>query len=489
MLERIAERDEQVMISYLEGHELSEAEICKAVRRGAVANNFTPVLCGSALKNVGVRRLLDAVVDYLPSPVDVPPVTGRNRSGEPVERSAADETPLAALTFKIVTDPHVGRLAYVRVYSGSLHSGDAVYNSSRNKRERVGRLLRMHADHREEIGEVYAGGIAALIGLKETFTGDTLCAEEDPVQLEEITFPEPVISVAIEAKSRSDQEKLGVGLRRLAEEDPTFRATYVEETGQTVISGMGELHLEVIVDRMTREFGVGSTVGRPQVAFRETVRRAAEAEGRLVRQTGGRGQYGHVVLRIEPRERGEGFDFENAIRGGAVPQQYLPAVQKGIQQALQSGVLGGYGVVDVKVVLLDGSYHEVDSSDRAFATAASMAARSAMAKANPVILEPIMRIEIATPEESFGEVVADVSARRGHVQEVEARGVLQIIRAVMPLAETFGYTTTLRSLSQGRATSSMEFEHYAEMPQEILAAASQPAHPSAQAARAGPRER
>ena len=489
MLERIAERDEQVMISYLEGHELSEAEICKAVRRGAVANNFTPVLCGSALKNVGVRRLLDAVVDYLPSPVDVPPVTGRNRSGEPVERSAADETPLAALTFKIVTDPHVGRLAYVRVYSGSLHSGDAVYNSSRNKRERVGRLLRMHADHREEIGEVYAGGIAALIGLKETFTGDTLCADEDPVQLEEITFPEPVISVAIEAKSRSDQEKLGVGLRRLAEEDPTFRATYVEETGQTVISGMGELHLEVIVDRMTREFGVGSTVGRPQVAFRETVRRAAEAEGRLVRQTGGRGQYGHVVLRIEPRERGEGFDFENAIRGGAVPQQYLPAVQKGIQQALQNGVLGGYGVVDVKVVLLDGSYHEVDSSDRAFATAASMAARSAMAKANPVMLEPIMRIEIATPEESFGEVVADVSARRGHVQEVEARGVLQIIRAVMPLAETFGYTTTLRSLSQGRATSSMEFEHYAEMPQEILAAASQPAHPSAQAARAGPRER
>ncbi|MEE9277168.1 MAG: elongation factor G [Dehalococcoidia bacterium] len=472
MIERIAEHDEQVMISYLEGHELSQDEIRKAVRRGTIENEFTPVLCGSALKNVGVRRLLDAVVDYLPSPVDVPPVKGKGEDGETLERPAADDAPLAALAFKIVTDPYVGRLAYARVYSGTLRSGDAVYNSSRHVSERIGRLLRMHANHREDIEEVYAGGIAALIGLKETFTGDTLTAKSAPIVLEEITFPAPVISVAIEAKSKSDQDKMGQALRKLAEEDPTFRATYVEETGQMVIFGMGELHLEVIVDRMMREFNVGCNVGRPQVAYRETIRHPAEAEGRFVRQTGGRGQYGHVVLRVEPLDRAGGFEFENKVTGGHIPQQYIPAVRRGIEQALANGVLAGHAVVDVKVTLLDGSYHDVDSSDLAFATAGSMGFRAAIKRGNPVLLEPIMKVEISTPEEFCGDLLGDVSARRGQVQGVERRGNLQIIRAMVPLAETFGYTTVLRSMSQGRATSSMEFDHYAEVSQDVVAAAS-----------------
>ncbi len=472
MIERIAEHDEQVMISYLEGHELSQDEIRKAVRRGTIENEFTPVLCGSALKNVGVRRLLDAVVDYLPSPVDVPPVKGKGEDGETLERPAADDAPLAALAFKIVTDPYVGRLAYARVYSGTLRSGDAVYNSSRHVSERIGRLLRMHANHREDIEEVYAGGIAALIGLKETFTGDTLTAKSAPILLEEITFPAPVISVAIEAKSKSDQDKMGQALRKLAEEDPTFRATYVEETGQMVIFGMGELHLEVIVDRMMREFNVGCNVGRPQVAYRETIRHPAEAEGRFVRQTGGRGQYGHVVLRVEPLDRAGGFEFENKVTGGHIPQQYIPAVRRGIEQALANGVLAGHAVVDVKVTLLDGSYHDVDSSDLAFATAGSMGFRAAIKRGNPVLLEPIMKVEISTPEEFCGDLLGDVSARRGQVQGVERRGNLQIIRAMVPLAETFGYTTVLRSMSQGRATSSMEFDHYAEVSQDVVAAAS-----------------
>ena len=471
MLERIAEHDEQVMISYLEGHPLSAVEIHKAVRRGAIANEFTPVLCGSALKNMGVRRLLDAVVEYLPSPVDVPPIVARTADGAAVELPPKDDAPLAALTFKIVTDPYVGRLAYTRVYAGTLKSGAAVQNTSRGKSERIGRLLRIHANHREEIDEIYAGGIAAVIGLKESFTGDTLAPRDHPVILEDIVFPNPVISVAIEAKSKADQDKMGAALRKLAEEDPTFRAAYNEETGQTVISGMGELHLEVLVDRMTREFSVGCTVGRPQVAYRETVRRTAEAEGRLVRQTGGRGQYGHVQLRIEPLTPGAGNQFENRVKGGNIPQQFITPVEKGITRAEENGVLGGYGVVDVKVTLLDGSYHEVDSSEMAFATAASLGFQEAMRRASPVILEPVMKIEISTPETFLGDVVGDVSARRGQVQAVEARGPIQVVRAMIPLAETFGYTTTLRSLTQGRATSSLEFDHYAEVPQDVASAA------------------
>ena len=471
MLERLAEHDEQIMISYLEGHELSADEIRKAVRRGAIANEFTPVFCGAALKNMGVQRLLDGVVDYLPSPIDVPPITARQPDGTEVERPSDDDAPLAALAFKIVTDPYVGRLAYTRVYSGVLRSGDAVTNTSRHKQERIGRLLRMHADSREEIDEVYAGGIAAVIGLKDTFTGDTLAPKGDPVVLEDISFPDPVVSVAIEAKSKPDQDKMAQALRKLAEEDPTFVAAYNEETGQTIISGMGELHLEVIVDRMTREFRVGCNVGRPQVAYRETVRRAAEHETRFVRQTGGRGQFAHVILRVEPLPPGSENEFENSIRGGAIPQQYIPAVGKGVEQAQRNGVLGGHGVVDVRVTLLDGNHHEVDSSEMAFTTAASICFQEAMRRAQPVMLEPIMKLEISTPESFVGDVVGDVAARRGQVHGVEARGAVQIVGAMIPLAETFGYTTALRSMTQGRATSSMEFDHYEEVPAAVAEAA------------------
>ena len=471
MLERLAEHDEQIMISYLEGHAVSEDEIRKAVRRGAIANEFTPIFCGAALKNMGVQRLLDGVVDYLPSPIDVPPITGRRPDGADVARPPDDDAPLAALTFKIVTDPYVGRLAYTRVYSGVLRSGDSVTNTSRHKQERIGRLLRMHADSREEIDAVYAGGIAAIIGLKDTFTGDTLAPREHPVVLEDITFPAPVISIAIEAKSKADQDKMGQALRKLSEEDPTFIATYNEETGQTIISGMGELHLEVIVDRMTREFRVGCNVGRPQVAYRETVRRTAEHETRFVRQTGGRGQFAHVILRIEPLPPGSENVFETSIRGGAIPQQYIPAVAKGVAQAQRNGVLGGHGVVDVRVTLLDGNYHEVDSSEMAFTTAASICFQEAMRRARPVLLEPIMKLEISTPERFLGDVVGDVSARRGHVHGIEARGTAQIVSAMIPLAETFGYTTSLRSMTQGRATSSMEFDHYEEAPAAVAEAA------------------
>ena len=470
MIERIAEHDEQVMISYLEGHPLSEDEIDKAVRRGTIAVEFTPVLCGSALKNVGVQRLLDAVVDYLPAPGDVPPVEGRRLdSEEMVERPPRDGEALTGLCFKIVTDPYVGRLGWVRVYSGVLKTGDSVFNSSRGKTERVGRLLRMHADEREDVEAVYAGGIAAIVGPKDTFTGDTLTDKNDAVLLDEITFPEPVVSIAIEAKSKGDQDKMGQALGKLIEEDPTFRSTFNDETGQTVISGMGELHLEVIVDRLTREFGVGSDVGRPQVAYKETIRKPAEAETRFVRQTGGRGQFAHVILDVEPLGPGKGFEFENKIRGGNIPQQFIPAVRKGVEQALKNGVLGGFGVVDVKVTLSDGSYHDVDSSEMAFTTAGSICFKEAMRKASPVQLEPIMKVEIATPEEFFGDVMGDVTSRRGQVQGMEGRGSLQIVRAMIPLAETFGYTTNLRSMSQGRATSSMEFDHYAEVSAEVVA--------------------
>ena len=470
MIERIAEHDEQVMISYLEGHSLSQDEIRRAVRRGTIANEFTPVLCGSALKNVGVRRLLDAVVEYLPSPADVPAVEGRRiDSDEVVSRGPHDDEPLTALCFKIITDPYVGRLGWVRVYSGVIHSGDTIFNSSRGRTERVGRLLRMHAEEREDVDAVYAGGIAAIVGPKDTFTGDTLTSLDEAILLEEISFPEPVISIAIEAKSKGGQDKMGQALRKLSEEDPTFRSTFIEETGQTVISGMGELHLEVIVDRLTREFGVGSNVGRPQVAYKETIRKSAQHETRFVRQTGGRGQFAHVVLAIEPLSPGTGFEFSSSIRGGSIPQQFIPAVEKGVRGALENGVLGGYGVVDIQVTLVDGSAHDVDSSELAFSTAGSICFKEAMAKASPVQLEPIMKVEISTPEEFFGDILGDATSRRGQVQGMEARGSLQIIRVMIPLAETFGYTTSLRSMSQGRATSSMEFDHYAQVSAEVVA--------------------
>ena len=471
MIERIAEHDEQVMISYLEGHELSEDEIRKAVRRGTVANQFTPVLCGSALKNVGVQRLLDAIVDYLPSPDQVPAPRGIDQDGREISRAADASEPLTALAFKIVTDPYVGRIAYVRIYSGTLRAGESAFNATRRETERVGRLLRVHADSREDIDQVRAGDIAAFVGPKETFTGDTLCTRDQPVLLDEIAFPEPVVSVAIEAKSKDDQDKLGAALRKLVEEDPTFKVEFNDETGQTVISGMGELHLEVIADRLRREFGVMCTVGRPQVSYRETIRRGSEAEGRFVRQSGGRGQYGHVILQVEPQTPGEGFEFEDATVGGVVPQQYVPSVRRGVQEAMKTGVVGGYPVVDVKVRLVDGSYHQVDSNEMAFSTAASLGFREAMRKADPVQLEPIMKVELATPDEFFGDVLGDVSGRRGQVQGTEIRGPLQIISAQIPLAELFGYTTSLRSMTQGRATASIEFDHYAAVPQSVLAAA------------------
>ena len=470
MIERIAEFDEQVMISYIEGHELSVDEILKAVRRGTISNQFTPVLCGSALKNVGVQRLLDAIVDYLPAPDEVPPVEGVGPHGSET-RLADPSEPLTALAFKIVTDPYVGRIAYVRIYAGTLKAGASVYNSSRDENERVGRLLRVHADDREDIDAVSAGDIAAFVGPKNTFTGDTLCARQAPLLLDQISFPEPVVSIAIEAKSTDDQDRLGASLRKLAEEDPTFKVEYNEETAQTVISGMGELHLEVIADRLRREFKVMCNVGRPQVSYRETIRRTAQAEGRFVRQSGGRGQFGHVVLRVEPNEPGGGFTFEDETVGGSVPQQYISSVRKGVEAAMRSGVVGGFPVVDVKVALTDGSYHQVDSNEMAFATAGSIGFREALRKALPVQLEPIMKVEISTPREYFGEVAGDLTSRRGAVLGAEERGNVQILQAQMPLANLFGYTTALRSMSQGRATASIEFDHYEEVPQSVLAAA------------------
>ena len=471
MIERIGEHDDQVMVSYIEGHALSEEEIRKAIRRATLANVLTPIFCGSALKNVGVRRLLDGIIDYLPAPGDVPPVVGTAPDGTELIRSASEDEPLAALAFKIVSDPFVGRLAYVRIYSGSLSAGSAVLNSTRDRKERAGRILRMHADHREEVEEAYTGDIVAVIGLKATFTGDTITTASAPILLEEIIFPAPVISVAIEAKTKGDQEKMGDALHRLSEEDPTFRSVFDDETGQTRISGMGELHLEVIVDRMTREFGVACTVGRPQVAYRETIRRPAESDIRFVRQTGGRGQFAHVRLQIEPGQPGSGFVFESKVRGGNIPVEYIPAVEKGIRGALANGPVGGHPVVDVKAILVDGSFHSVDSSELAFATAGSLAFKEAAGKGRPVVLEPIMKLEIVTPDDFFGDILAHLNARRGSVIGVEARAGTQIVRAELPLAEAFGYTTTLRSLSQGRATSSMEFAHYAEVPASVAATA------------------
>jgi elongation factor G len=469
LLEAIADQDEELMVLYLEGEEIEPDQIRAAIRKATLEIEMTPVFCGSAFKNKGVQPLLDGVIDYLPSPLDRPPVVGVTRDGEEVSLEADENGPLAALAFKVQSDPHVGRLTYMRVYSGTLKAGSYVMNTTRGQRERVGRLLQMHANSREQREEVYAGELLAAIGLSNTGTGDTLVAADDPekIVLEEMIFPEPVISQAIEPKTKADQEKLSVALQRLAEEDPTFTVRGDEETGQTIISGMGELHLEIILDRLLREFRVDANIGRPQVAYRETVRRRAEkVEGRFVRQTGGRGQYGHVVVNIEHNDEG-GYEFDNRIVGGAIPREYIPSVDKGIQEALDSGVVAGYPVVDVKVELVDGSYHEVDSSEMAFQIAGSMAAKEALKRANPVLLEPIMDVEVVVPEEFMGDVMGDLSSRRGQIQGMDSRGGGQVIRAMVPLSEMFGYATTVRSKTQGRATFTMQFDHYAEVPKSI----------------------
>jgi len=463
IFEAVSDVDESLMEKYLEGETISEDELKKAIRKGTNMLKLVPVFCGSAFKNKGVQPLLDGIVDYLPSPLDIPPVTGKD--GE--VREATDEAPFAALSFKIMTDPFVGHLTYFRVYSGYLTSGSYIYNATRQKKERIGRLLKMHANKREEIKAVYSGDIAAAVGLKNTLTGDTLCDDKAPIILESIVFPDPVISIAIEPKSKADQEKLSTSLNLLATEDPSFTVRTDEEMGQTIISGMGELHLEVIVDRLVREFHVDANIGKPQVAYRETISREAEAQGRYVRQTGGRGQYGDVHIRIEPNESGKGFEFINKIVGGVIPREYISSVKNGIEEALTQGILAGFPVVDVKVTLFDGSYHEVDSSEIAFKIAGSMAVKEACSKAGMMLLEPIMSLEIVTPEDYMGDVMGDVSSRRGKVQGMENRASVQIIRAEVPLANMFGYATDLRSMSQGRATYTMQFSRYAQVPQSI----------------------
>lgn len=468
LIEALAEFDDEIMVKYLEGEALSVDEIKRALRKATLSMGIVPVLCGSSFKNKGVQSLLDAVVDYLPSPVDLPPVVGTvPGTSEEVTREHSDDAPFAALAFKIMADPYVGKLAYFRVYSGVLKAGSYVYNATKGRRERIGRILRMHANHREETDVVYAGEIAAAVGLKDTVTGDTLCDEQHPIILEAVEFPEPVIDQAVEPKTKADQDKLGVALQRLAEEDPTFRVYTDPESGQTIIQGMGELHLEVIIDRLLREFKVEANVGRPQVAYRETIRSKVQQEGKFIRQTGGRGQYGHVFLEVEPNEPGGGFVFENRIVGGVVPREYIPAVEAGVLEAMQSGVLAGYPVVDVKVALYDGSYHDVDSSEMAFKIAASMAFKEAMRKANPVLLEPIMRVEVTTPEEFMGDVMGDLNSRRGRIEGMERRGSTQVVRALVPLASMFGYATDLRSATQGRAVYTMLFSHYEEVPANI----------------------
>ena len=468
LIEAVAEVDDQLLISYVEGHPVSEGELKKALRRVTLANVVTPVLCGSALRNRGVRPLLNAVADYLPSPTDVPPVRGTHpKTGEALTRRASDEEPFAALAFKIVADPYVGRLAYFRVYSGKVSQGNMVYNSTRGERERIGRLLRMHAQHREDIQEEYAGSIVAAVGLKNTFTGDTLCDQSHPIVLEAIKFPEPVISVAIEPRTKDDQDRMSETLARLSEEDPTFRTRYDTETGQTIISGMGELHLEIIVDRMLREYRVEAHVGKPEVAYKETITRAAKTEGRFVRQTGGHGQYGVVTLEVVPLERGAGLRFVDKTAGGVIPREFIRPVEQGVKEALETGVLASYPVVDVEVRLLDGSYHPVDSSELAFRMAGSMGTRDALRHAKPVLLEPIMQFEVATPEQFFSDALGDINSRRGHVIMVDQRGHMRMVRALVPLAETFGYATDLRSLTQGRATYTMEFDHYQEVPPSV----------------------
>lgn len=468
MLEALAEFDDELMVKYLEGDTIPAEEIRAAVRKGTLSAKITPVLCGSSFKNKGVQLLLDAVVDYLPSPLDLPPVKGTvpGQDAE-IDRKALDSEPFSALAFKIMADPYVGKLAFFRVYSGTLKTGSYILNSTKNKRERIGRILRMHANHREDIDEVFTGDIAAVVGLKDTTTGDSLTDEKNPILLESMEFPEPVIDIAIEPKTKADQDKLGLSLARLAEEDPTFRVHTDEETGQTIISGMGELHLEIIVDRLLREFKVEANVGKPQVAYRETIRQAVKSEGKFVRQSGGRGQYGHVWLELEPLEPGAGFQFESKIVGGVVPREYIAPVEAGVKDAMQSGVLAGYPMVDVKVTIFDGSYHEVDSSEMAFRIAGSMAFKEGAQKAKPVLLEPIMKVEITTPEEYLGDIMGDFNSRRGRIEGMENRPGVQVTRGFVPLSEMFGYATAIRSASQGRAVYSMHFSHYDEVPKNI----------------------
>ncbi|MCL6447575.1 MAG: elongation factor G [Armatimonadetes bacterium] len=471
LYEALAELDEEFMLKYLEGEEVSEEEIKRALRKATLAGKAVPVLCGSSFKNKGVQPLLDAIVDYLPAPTDIPAVRGVNpATGEEEERVSGDGEPFCALAFKIMTDPYVGKLTYVRIYSGELTGGSYVYNPAQDRRERVGRILRMHANHREDVNEAYAGDIIAVVGLKHTVTGDTLCAEERPILLEPMEFPEPVISVAIEPKTAADQDKMGVALTRLAEEDPTFKMHTDQETGQTIISGMGELHLEIIVDRLLREFKVEANIGRPQVAYKETISLPARAEGRYIRQTGGRGQYGHVVLEVEPQERGGGIAFVNKVVGGAIPKEYVSAVESGVREAMENGVLAGYPVTDVTVNIVDGSYHEVDSSDVAFKIAGAIGFKNAAQKARPVLLEPVMKIEVVVFEEYMGDVIGDLNARRGRIEDLETRGESRVIHGYVPLAEMFGYATELRSRTQGRGTYTMQFSHYEEVPQPIARA-------------------
>lgn len=468
LIEAIADYDEDIMVAYLEGEEISVDAIKAAIRKATLSVEFFPVFVGSAFKNKGVQLLLDGVIDYLPSPLEVPPIVGTNpNTGEEIEHHADDSEAFAALAFKVMTDPFVGRLTFFRAYSGTLESGSYVLNATKGKRERIGRILQMHANSREEISEVFSGDIAAAVGLKDTGTGDTLCAEDTPVILESMTFPEPVINVAIEPDSKADQDKMSTALAKLAEEDPTFRASTDHETGQTIIAGMGELHLDVIVDRLKREFKVNATVGAPQVSYRETFRKGVEAEGKFVRQSGGKGQYGHVWIEFTPNEEGKGYEFEDAIVGGVVPREYIPAVDAGLKDAMENGVLAGYPLIDVKARLFDGSYHDVDSSETAFKVAASLALREAAKKADPVILEPMMMVDITVPEDYLGDVMGHVSARRGRIEGTTARGNAQIVKGFIPLSEMFGYATTLRSATQGRGTFTMQFDHYEPVPKSI----------------------
>ena len=468
LVENIAEHDEEVMMKYLDGEELTEEEIRKTIRKATISLAINPVLCGASYKNKGVQPLLDAINDFMPSPLDVPTIKGIIPGNEEVvERKSSDDEPFAALAFKIVSDPYVGKLAYFRVYSGVLESGSYVYNSTKGKKERIGRILMMHANKQEEVDKVYAGDIAAAIGLKNTTTGDTLCDADNEVILEKMEFPKPVISVAIEPKTKASQEKMSVALQKLAEEDPTFKTYTNTETGQTIIAGMGELHLEIIVDRLLREFKVEANIGNPQVSYRESITKPAEAEGKYIRQSGGRGQYGHVKLKIEPNEQGKGFEFVNTIVGGAIPKEYIGSIEEGIEEACEVGILGRYPILDIKITLYDGSYHEVDSSEMAFKIAGSMGLREAVGKAAPVLLEPMMKVEITTPDEYMGDVMGDVSSRRGKIQGMNPKDGIHVLDAYIPLGEMFGYATDLRSNTQGRATYSMQFDHYEKVPQSI----------------------
>lgn len=465
MIESVVELDEDLMAKYLEGEEITVEEINATIRKGVIANEFVPVTCGSSYKNKGVQQMLDAVVEYLPSPLDIPPVKGTNLEGEEDERKADDNEPLSALAFKIATDPFVGRLAFTRIYSGVMHSGSYVLNSTKGKKERIGRLVKMHSNHRQDVEELETGELGAIVGLKSTTTGDTLCDEEHPIILESMEFPDPVIEVAIEPKTKADQEKMGIALAKLAEEDPTFKTYTNQETGQTIIGGMGELHLEIIVDRLQREFNVECNVGNPQVAYKETIRKAVKAEGKFIRQSGGRGQYGHAVIEMMPTD-GD-YEFENAIVGGAVPKEYIQPIDNGIQEASQSGIIAGYPTINFKVKLVDGSYHDVDSSEMAFKIAGSMAFKNAMSKADPVLLEPVMKVEVTVPEEYMGDVIGDINARRGRIEGMEPRAGAEVINGFVPLSEMFGYATVLRSRTQGRGTYSMELNSYEEVPKNI----------------------